>query len=121
MQIEPRIIPSVVILGNGGVQKKLSEHLARLFIRLPNDPELDQTGAIFRLLLTSSHLLMRFEEYSRYPNALWLLTKEWNPCDYVRAVWSFLDCDELELDAGPWVIANGIGIAEAAFSRIRSR
>jgi hypothetical protein len=52
------------------------------------------------LLQTRGHLVIRFDQYRRYPTRLWELTRKHNPRTFVAAWWDFLHAREADLDVG---------------------
>ena len=75
--------PLLVRLGNGEVQRKACADCERLLPLLDADPQLNQSTALPRLLTTLGHTLIRFEEFNRYPTALWH-----QPCLNYGSTWS---------------------------------
>jgi hypothetical protein len=92
--------PSLLRLGKGEVQDKTSKHLVSLVPLLQADPQLDVGRALFSLMTTESHLLMRFHAYTEFPTALWQLCKEYNPDGYLIAIDDFLHLPAESLDVG---------------------
>ena len=73
---------------------------AELIMLLDKDPELDITKAIEALLLTESHIILRFEKYLHYPTKLWMLCERYCPVGYVANCQAFLEEDEARLAVG---------------------
>ncbi|CAK0814231.1 unnamed protein product, partial [Prorocentrum cordatum] len=92
--------PTLVRLGRGEVQERVSARLGELIPLLAQDACLDCAGALADLLRTASHVVGRFDEYQTYPTELWRLTKRYNPDGYPTAAKSFLKEPERLLDAG---------------------
>ena len=87
-------------LGQGEVQAKTSQDLPFLVRRLQHDPKLDVGEALWSLLLTQLHIVMRFCIYLQFPTQLWKLCKKFNEDGYLVAVEEFLTADSSFLDAG---------------------
>ena len=108
--------PILVRLGKREIQKRTSLLLADILQRLRDDPALDIGKTVLALLLTESHLIIRFDIYSRFPTRLWRLTKKFNPQHYTVDILEFLYTAEALLDAGyslilqkeAWAYAKGV-------------
>ena len=93
-------LPTLVRLGQSEVQRAASETLRDLLPRLHLDPQLDVSNAFWRLLVTQSHLVIRFREFLEYPTRLWRLCRRFNPDGYGYNVEMFLSAKTEELDVG---------------------
>jgi orotate phosphoribosyltransferase len=69
------VVPVIVALGRGEVQERTADLFATLVPLLTSDPVLDAADAFRALLLTQTHLVIRFGMYLRYPTKLWRLTR----------------------------------------------
>ena len=94
------VTPTLVRLGRGDVQRKVSEALGDMLRSLQQDPDLDIVRAVHGLLLTVCHTMARYCAYNEYPIALWRLCREFNPDEYQLACRRFLECGEHLLDTG---------------------
>ena len=92
--------PTLVRLGRGDVQRKVSEALGDMLRSLQQDPDLDIVNAVHGLLLIACHTMARYCAYNEYPIALWRLCREFNPHDYQLACRRFLECGVHLLDIG---------------------
>ena len=59
-----------------------------------------RNDTVFSLLVTVSHIIIRFAEYACFPTRLWTLTQQYNPVGFIAACQSFLELPEEELDFG---------------------
>ena len=92
--------PTLVALGKGRVHEKTSRVFAHIVRRIPNDPELPPVETLLALLQTQGHLVIRFDQYRRFPTRLWELTRKHNPCTFAAACWDFLHAKQADLDVG---------------------
>lgn len=67
---------------------------------IPTDPILDPIATVKSLFVTEAHLVMRFDMYSRYPTALWSLTRKYNSNGFALEISKFLFLPERFLDTG---------------------
>eukprot|EP00973_Karenia_brevis_P083781 11626972-Karenia_brevis.AAC.1 len=87
------------------------------------DPELEAGPALFGMLLTQIHLVIRFHQYLEYPTALSKLTKKFNPGNYEAEILVFLNLPAAKLDAGyslplqhdAWRAAHGVEADAAGY------
>jgi hypothetical protein len=93
-------VPVIVALGRGEVQERTADLFATIVPLLTSDPVLDASDAFRALLLTQTHLVIRFDMYLRYPTKLWRLTKTYNKHLYAIEIVDFLYTDDKLLDAG---------------------
>jgi virulence-associated protein VagC len=93
-------VPVIVALGRGEVQERTADLFATIVPLLTSDPVLDASDAFRALLLTQTHLVIRFDMYLRYPTKLWRLTKTYNKDLYAIEIVDFLYTDDKLLDAG---------------------
>jgi hypothetical protein len=93
-------VPVIVALGRGEVQERTANLFATIVPLLTNDPVLDAADAFRALLLTLTHLVIRFDMYLRYPTKLWMLTRKYNQELYAIEILDFLHTDDKLLDAG---------------------
>ena len=68
--------------------------------RIPDDPVLEPTETLLAMLQTQVHLIIRFDQYGRFPTRLWRLTKKFNPEGYADACYQFLTVPNEDLDLG---------------------
>ena len=92
--------PTLVALGKGKVQERTSRLFAHIARLIPNDLELPPVETLLALLQTQAHLVIRFDQYRRFPTRLWELTRKHNPCTFAAACWDFLHAKEADLDLG---------------------
>ena len=83
--------PLLVRLGQGEVQDKTERLFQTLVRRLHLDSNLDISDAFEGLLLTQSHILIRYQKYLEYPTKLWSLAACFNPTGYISAIEDFLN------------------------------
>eukprot|EP00959_Pyramimonas_sp_CCMP1952_P038612 808180-Pyramimonas_sp.AAC.1 len=72
---DPTAVPTLVRLGRGEVQQNTSLHISEMLPMLHADTELNVADALVQVLVTGSHLIARFDVYSKFPTQLWTLTK----------------------------------------------
>ena len=60
--------------------------MQRIFTMLQHDADLEAGPAIFALVVTESHFLIRFHSYLGYLAKLWELCMAYNPHGYIIAV-----------------------------------
>ena len=92
--------PCLVRLAQGNVETRTCQKFSEICALLQDDPDLDQSSALFGLLVTESHIIIRMAEFQQYPAALWKLTQEWNPAGYVYEIECFLEQADENLDTG---------------------
>jgi hypothetical protein len=92
--------PTLVSLGRGVVQEKTSMLFSDIVSRIPDDPVLEPTETLLAMLQTQVHLIIRFDQYERFPTRLWRLTKKFNPEGYADACYQFLTAPNEDLDLG---------------------
>ena len=63
-------------------------------------PALDVLSTLLRLLRTQLHMIMRFDQYLKYPIRGWRLARKYNPENYVADIVEFLGLDASLLDVG---------------------
>jgi hypothetical protein len=93
-------IPTLVRLGKGEVQLKISEQIQAILPKLSQDPQLDQDRAFQRVFDTSASLIIHFAQYLEFPTRLWELTSAWNPSGFAAAIEDFLELEPDRLDVG---------------------
>ena len=92
--------PTLVSLGRGLVQEKTSILFSDIVSRIPDDPVLEPTETLMAMLQTQVRLIIRFDQYGRFPTRLWRLTKKFNPDGYADACYQFLTVPNEDLDLG---------------------
>lgn len=92
--------PLLVRLGKGEVQDKTMLHFWKLLGLLPLDPVLRLADTLEALLNTQCHLLIRFDKYKEFPTKHFLMSRQFNPDNYVHCIEQFLHTDLNLLDAG---------------------
>ena len=80
--------------------KPVGCRFAQLLSELYLDSSLDLTPALESLLLTQSHVVLRFEKYLHYPTKLWMLCERYNSTGYIAQCETFLEEEEALLDVG---------------------
>ena len=97
---DPDRLPTLVLLGQQVVQKRIAEQLATLILKLKNDPALRLEPTVASLVITEIHIVARYSEYSDYPTALWLMVQAFNPMGYCSGALNFLCTPASRLDTG---------------------
>ena len=97
---EGRNWPTIVRLAKGEVQEACSAKLLAALTHMVADVDLDLTDAVFGLLVTHGHIVVRFHEYAEFPFALWKLTSQFNADGQVTSIDDFLGLPEHALDYG---------------------
>ena len=92
--------PLLVRLGGQEIQTKTESLFWMVLSRLHLDPLVDVTQAFESLLLTESHILIRYNKYLEFPTRLWTLVAEYNPTGYIAAAEEFLYVGREDLDLG---------------------
>jgi hypothetical protein len=97
---DPKARPMLVRLADGEIQRRTSELLLTMLPLLGGDAQLDVEAVVFGLLLTQSHIIMRFQQYTVYPCKLKCLCSAYNPAGYVESILEFLNTPDSQLDFG---------------------
>ena len=92
--------PTIVRLSRGDVQRAASTQVTTVLALLHTDVHLDVTDVLTGLLTTHGHLVVRFDDYAKWPFRMWTLCQRWNADSFVSAIEAFLDLAPAELDAG---------------------
>lgn len=92
--------PPLVRLGKGEVQIRTSKLLCEILPLVPADPVLDREATLRKLLVTETHIIIRFDAYRRYPTRLWALTKQFNASGFAAEMVTFLNLPDRFLDTG---------------------
>eukprot|EP00971_Amphidinium_carterae_P199826 3966275-Amphidinium_carterae.1 len=89
-------------LANGNLLDVLGRQAGTLLASMHMDERLPFAQALTRLLVTLSHLIVRFQMFESYPALLYSLTSQHNAHGYLGCVMSFVDMRDasLKLDAG---------------------
>jgi len=120
---EPQREPTMVRLGRREVQARTCQLFCDMVNSLANDPDLDPDDAIAGLLITQAHIVIRFDQYARFPTSLWKLTHKYNSCGYASEILDFLRLDDRFLDGGysallkqeAWAVANSVEADAVAY------
>ena len=116
-------LPLLVRLGNGEIIERTVQLFNELLGKLHFDSTLDITEAFTALLVTQTHIVIRFCRYQKFPTMLWTCSKTYNPVSYASACLDFLNCDASNLDCGyslplrqdAWRMAEGVEAEALAF------
>ena len=87
--------------------------------KLNDDPILDASDAFVGLLVTQSHIVIRFRRYSLYPTAYWALCKALNPMGYASACRGFLHADQRDLYIFKGIMGDFYGFGACRGARVR--
>lgn len=90
----------MVRMARGELERETSLHLNRILNILYKDPALPVVDAVYRLLTTEAHLIVRFKDYHTYPYKVWELTARYNPHGYLVAIERFLSDSVDNFDVG---------------------
>ena len=93
-------VPVLVQLGRGVVQSRTGVHLYKLIRLLPADQSLDVLDVLEGLFTTEIHIIIRYDQYSKYPTKMWEISRQFNPHHYATACQDLVETNDDELDFG---------------------
>jgi len=93
-------VPTAVRLVRRELHNLVELRLARMLGELHQDPTLDHVAATGALLGTAADLVLRLDDYLRYPLAVCRLCRRWFPTDFLKSCAAFLVEDAANLDFG---------------------
>ena len=84
MCAQPRddIDPSLVRLARGVIGKAVVADLDRTLCRMHKDPDLEVGGAVAQLFAVSMEVIVRFQDYQRWPFKAFTLCAKFSPDGY---------------------------------------
>ena len=92
--------PTVAAILQGQAHAIVNERLQRLLGAMHHDPDLDLAAATGALLATGVDLILRLNEYKKFPYKFCTMCRKWFPVSHRASITRFLQAPAEDLDVG---------------------